>query len=528
MDIETVNEQPKKKVSKKLIALIIGALVLIGGTVSAFFLFNLSPKEQYFLAEKKSAEFISAQFKERFKSEMEWAEHTKENSVEQTVTLSAEYNDPFELIGDQTVQQMINNSALTIKGATDLKNKVVLADLQANISDLELSGLQFYLTSEHFTIGLPFLNELLQIDEKNFNKLLHEIDPYTFPDEETFKFDSFFEQISGTALEEDLNYLKTEYLEFLYKELPKDAFTSTTEKITVGNDDIKADKITMDLSEKDVKSLLHTLFDKMQNDEKLKEMIETQLSAQLGAQSIEVSEILDEFEEGLQLAKERLDTDLHIPNGITSTIWTKGDLIVQRDFSVELGPSEDDLLKLTVKGTQQLEKNKQSFDYDLGFTEFGMESTLNVKGDFALEKDKATDSLTFAIDGSDFLSYKGTETQKGKTKDFEREFTVDIDYGFDSFGGSLIWSGQATYDKDKMNSEHNLSLDVEGLDPNMFSLLIKSNAKTIKKVKLPEDKPTKDIGTMSMDELGEYIETDIVPQFEDWMFNTFGEFLGDF
>lgn len=527
MTIETVTEQPKKQVSKKLIAIVIAAaVVLIGGAVSAFFFFNLSPKEQYFLAEKKSAEFIAEQFEKRFQSEKEWAEHARNNPIEQSIQLSAEYQDPNGLFFDETIQQMINHSSIAINSAVDLKNKVVSADLQANLSDLKLSGLEVYLTSEQIMLGLPFLDELLQIDETSLNKLLNKMDPYAFPDDETFKFDAFFEQMSGSAFEEDWEYLKSEYLAFIYEELPEEAFSTETDSIAIGNEDIKAEKLTMNLSEEEIKALLQSLFDKMQKDEKLKEILEHHFSAQLGSPAKEVSEMLEAFDEGLQLAKERLDSHLQIPNGMTSIIWTHKDLIVQREFSIEFGPSEDELMKLEIAGTQQLNDREQTFDYEINIENFSMENALKVKGDFAVKDDETTDSFTISMDDVE-LSYKGTETKDGNAKEFEREIGIDVNAGYEQFAGSLIWSGNAAYEKDKMNAEHQLSLDVEGLQPDMLSLIIHTDAKTVDEVTLPEDQPTKDIGAMSEAELMDYIETDIAPQFQEWLFTTFGGFMSE-
>lgn len=514
--------------SKKMIALIVAAaVILIGGAVSAFFFLNLSPKEQYFLAEKRSMEFISEQFEDQFQKERDWAEHARSHPIEQSFTVSAEYNDPFELFADRTTQQMINNSSFTINGAVDLENQVISTELQTLISDIELSGLSVYLTNENVMLELPFLDEVLHINEANLNKFLNEMDPYTFPDDETFKFETLFEQMSGTAIEEDWEYLKSEYGEFLYEELPEKAFTAESDTITVGNEDVKVDKISMNLSEEDVKTLLHSLIDKLQNDDTLKEIIERHLSTQLGSQGVETSELLQEFENSLQLAKDRLDTHVSFPNGITSTIWTQDNLIVQREFSIEFGPSENDVVQFTINGTQQLKNNQQIFDYDIGFADDAMEAALNLNADFTIEDDTATDSLTLSMDGIT-LTYNGTETEEGSTIDFEREIGLDVNVGFERYGGSLIWSGQSTYENDQMNAEHQLSLDVEGLQPDMFQLIIQSNAKTINEVSIPDDKPMKDIGEMNEVELGEYIETEIMPQFEEWMLGTFGGFMGEF
>src|SRR5690606_26311387 len=152
------------------------------------------------------------------------------------------------------------------------------------------------------------------------------------------------------------------------------------------------------LSENEVKTILHALFDKMQNDDKLKEIIERN-SSQLGYQPREIASIIRDFNKDLSNAKKFIDKDLHIPNGITSTIWTKKNLIVQREISLEFGPEKDDLIKITIKGTQQLDKNKQVYDYNINFEDYySMESSLNVRSEFTNDNEKYTDSITLSFD----------------------------------------------------------------------------------------------------------------------------------
>lgn len=520
MSIETVNEQTKKQTSKKLFAVIVAVVVLIGGAASAFFFFQ-SPKEQYFSAEKNSAKFFTSQFEKRFQNEKDWGEHSRNHPINDTIEISAEINDPDEFFVPGELQQMINNSSITIDAAYDLKKKIFTSEFEANISDIKFDGLELHLTKDEMMLGLPFVDELLKIDEANLNKLLNKIDPYTFSEEDSITFEHFFEQMNSSTVEKDWEYLKSEYLEFLYKEIPKEAFTTAKEEVKIGSENIKAKKITMSLSENEVKTILHALFDKMQNDDKLKEIIERN-SSQLGYQPREIASIIRDFNKDLSNAKKFIDKDLHIPNGITSTIWTKKNLIVQREISLEFGPEKDDLIKITIKGSQQLDKNKQVYDYNINFEDYySMESSLNVRSEFTNDNEKYTDSITLSFDDGATLFYEGTETLSKNKKDFEREIGIDS-Y---EFAGSLIWTGNMTFEKDKMNGEHKFALDVDELQPNIFNLTIHTDSKTIKNVTLPSDRATKDIGAMNEEQLTDYVETEIWPEFEEWFFKKFGSLI---
>src|SRR5690625_6718003 len=79
---ETVNDGTEKRgFPKKIIAIIVIAVLVIGGSVAAYVMFNLSDKEKYFLAEKKSFEFMADKVEERFQPELDWLEQSKENQT---------------------------------------------------------------------------------------------------------------------------------------------------------------------------------------------------------------------------------------------------------------------------------------------------------------------------------------------------------------------------------------------------------------------------------------------------------------
>lgn len=54
---------------------------------------------------------------------------------------------------------------------------------------------------------------------------------------------------------------------FIYDELPDDAFESENEDVEVNGDSISAEKITMNLSEDQFKSLITSVLEKMKGDE---------------------------------------------------------------------------------------------------------------------------------------------------------------------------------------------------------------------------------------------------------------------
>ncbi|WP_404453443.1 hypothetical protein LG329_03570 [Virgibacillus necropolis] len=511
--------QGKKGTSKKFIIFIITALLIVGGSVSAFVLLNVSEKQKYFLAEKNSFEVIGEQFEKRFEPELNWQEKVKESPTESSFELSATYNDPAANATPFGPAQIINNSTLTINNSLDRKEKKMATEISGAFGGITIDGLNLYLTSEKFLVELPFLKELLQIKEGDIGKLLHEVDPEIYTGKEKVDFDTFF---SGSKVlsEDDLDYLKKEYAEMIYDKLPDDAFKATEEAVEVNSKSIDAEKLTFHLTEKQVKDLLTSTMEKMKDDKRLKEIIREQIAIQSLGAGVSTSNIapalesdidgmMEEFDASLDTAIKELES-FQIPDGFTSTIWVNDDLIVKRDFSVKMGPSKDELVTLEIKGTQMLGETKQTFDYTIGDIE--NDSSMTITGDLSWKNKKADDSIKLAA--ADFeLAYEGTSTLEDGKREFERLFSFKT--GPDQ--GELNWSGNASYKEDEMNSEHTFAVQIPGMPEDMLSLHVAKDAKLIKQVEIPEDPEVKDIGSMKVNEITQYFQMEVAPQFQQWL-----------
>lgn len=521
------NTNRNKGMSKKIIIIAITAILVVGGSVAAFVLLNLSDKQKYFLAEKSNVEAAADQFKKRFEPELDWQKQVKENPTDTTLELSATYNDPAAT--PTTVfgpGQIINNSTLTIHNAMDTEDKKMATEISGAFGGIEIDGLNFYLTSEKAMVQLPFLKELLQIKESDVGSLLKQIDPDMYTGEEKVDFDSIF---NGTQVlsEKDQDYLYKEYAKMLYEKLPDDAFKASSETVKVDSKSIDAEKVTFHLDEKQVKELLSSTMKKMKDDKRLKEIIKDQIAVQsLGAgvstsnlaPSVEkdIDGMINEFETTLDEAIKGLES-FQIPDGFTSTIWTNDDQIVKRDFSLTMGPTKDDLVTFKINGTQLLGETNQTFDYQLSVVENDQESPMNITGDLSWKDNKADDSIKLAANDTEF-TYEGTSTLKDGKRDFER--VISMNSGSEQ--GALNWSGNATYDKDHMSSENTFAVQVPGTEEDAFSLELAKDAKLIKQVEIPKDPEVKDIGSMQVNEISQYFQTEVAPQFQQWLLGIMG------
>ncbi|WP_449355641.1 hypothetical protein ACUL41_07650 [Virgibacillus natechei] len=517
---ETMNNGEKKKgFSKGLIAIIITVVVVAGSSVAAFVLLNLSEKEQYFLAEKNALEFMGEEIEERYQQELDWMEHSQENPVQQTVELAAEYNDPNEMGGMGTVSpsQIINNSTISITGASDMENEQASAELQANIGGMEIDDVNFYVTAEEVTAGLPFMDELVQLKDEDFGNLMQELDPNAFTGEESMNLESLFE---GTdAVDENIEYFQEEYVEMVYNEIPDDAFESADETIQVNDESLDTEKITFHLTEEQLKDVVTTVLGKMQQDDRIKEMMREQFVAgSMGTPGMEdeIDQFINEYETAIDDVINGLE-DFQIPDGLTSTIWIHDDVIASRDFQVEMGPTAEELVSFTVNGTQLLRDTNQTFNYDLGFSDSYSEGTMNITGDLSSEDNNATDSINLTVEDIT-LAYESTESLNDGTRDFDRTFSFDQA----GSGGSLIWSGSSTYDNDQMNAEHNFSVESPEISQDMFTLQVMIDSETIDSVEMPNEEEARDLGSMNENELMEFVELEVTPQFQEWLFGLMG------
>ncbi|MUK86912.1 hypothetical protein GMD78_00655 [Ornithinibacillus sp. L9] len=520
-------EDVKKQTGVKRIVLItLVALLVVGGSVAAFVLTDKSTKETYFLAEKNTIDVLTEELEQRFEPELSWSEQVEENPTESVVELSAEYNDPMgESYGLFSPEQIINNSTITITTGTDKNEKLLTSKVEGSLGGFELGSIDLHVTSDDVMVGLPFLEETLQLKGDDFGSLLSQFDPYTFSGEETLDFNMVFEDNSILS-EEDLDYLKEAYATYLYDELPESAFESANEDVKVESETVKTEKITLHLTEEEVRNILSDLFSKMAEDDRLKEMIKEQYQLQtFGAFTVpqasmlmdEANQIVEDFTTAMEEASEEV-LEFSIPNGLTSTIWINDNLVVKRDFEVELGPNENEMVSFYLNGTHLFNNSNQSFDYEIGFKDAYDEGEFALSGELSFEDGDINDSISLTAEEM-VLTYESTETLNDTERKFDRNISFDEGYGV---VGTLIWSGSASYDNDQMNSQHELSIESPEISQDLFTLHVSKEAKTISSVEIPSSDQVKDLGSMDINELMMYFETEVTPQFEQWMYGIMG------
>ena len=266
--------------------------------------------------------------------------------------------------------------------------------MNANIAELSISDVNAYITGDKAGLTLPFIEEYMVVNEADAATFLNTINPEAFDGSEEIDYSMFFE--SSAISEEQREYITDEYSSFIKDNLPDDAFESDTEEVTIGENTVNADKLTMTLSEEQIHTFLRDLFNKMAEDEEIASIIETQMmAASFGnPEAPSAEETASEFNSSLKEAAENVE-NVGFPDGLTSVVWTDGDdNIVQRDFDMSV-TVDDATDQIAIDGTNEVQEDSQLINYDMTVTaEDGNEGGIGITADLKETENGYEDVLT--------------------------------------------------------------------------------------------------------------------------------------
>lgn len=489
--------------------------------VGAYILFQTmvnNPKNNYLMAELDDVEGTFELFEERFESELDWYEYAEENAIESTLGITAETNDPsFQEMG---IDQMINNSNIDLTIGQDMANEVSTMGLNADIAGLSISDVNAYITGEKAGLTLPFIEEYMVVNEADAATFLNTLDPATFTGEEEIDYSMFFETSALTETQRE--YFIDEYSTFIRENLPDDAFESGSEEITVGDNTVNADKLTMTLTEEQIHTFLKDLFNKMAEDEELANIIETQMmAANLGNPEAPSAEnAATEFNNSLKEAAENIE-DVGFPEGLTSVVWTDGDdNIIQRDFDTSI-TVDGSTGQVAVDGVTEITEDSTVFNYDMAFSDETMESVIGYTADLNETESGYEDVITLRADSEDLFVINSVKTDEEDSE----VWNVDINFNEQLTGSplTLFMESSSVYNEDQATGDMTLYAD-DGVSVtrDTFVLNLTSDSQRVSEIEVPGGDNEKNIGQMSMEELDAYFNDEVSPQFEEWMNENFG------
>src|SRR5699024_10918331 len=120
-DSEVGKKDKKSGISKVMLGIIIGVIVVVVGVLIFFAMGGDSTKHQYFLVEGKQLNDMSNYIEDRYEAEFDWLEVAQEEPTKSSLDISGEYNDPNNInMGSMfDVGEIINNSTIQMITESD-------------------------------------------------------------------------------------------------------------------------------------------------------------------------------------------------------------------------------------------------------------------------------------------------------------------------------------------------------------------------------------------------------------------------
>ncbi|HLR65395.1 MAG TPA: DUF6583 family protein [Pseudogracilibacillus sp.] len=507
---ETASTQKQNKMKKWLI---IGLIVALVGAGIYIFALKKSPKAQYFLAELASMEQMTDFFDNRFKLEKSWSEYQQHNPIGMQLDVSGNYRD-HGLYYFLEVEEILNNTELSLEAEWDHKNKLASMTAMPNIMGAKLDAATFAINENELMIELPFIKDVLALKDEDINEYIRMFNN-GYSDGPQVDFTSIFDKASQDDL---MAKVLENYGQFVFDYLSDDSFTAVDERINVNGQNMKTKRITLQLDEREVQEFLKELLYEMRSDDESLDML-ANVFAYTSGENQEV--IKSDIKEALADIQKELK-HVSFKNGLTSTVWIHNKTVVQRELELGIQDEYTDSI-IVIDGEQTVNKEGLDFDYELTLIDnmHDAEAGIELEGAFSRDARDADDYVTLYFDlGYDeslAFFYEASEQLDGKEKNFDRQIGLRAD----DEEAYVDWSGYYAFDEGRFLSDNTFSLDGPSMDIPDAALQINVEAEKIRGVTLPDKNKVKNIGNMSAEELDDYLYEVIEPGLESWFMGSF-------
>lgn len=476
-----------------IIALIIA--VVVGGGALAFAFLGGSTKQDYFKAEFKSVQTMVDDFKDRYKPELDYYDMTMEHPVEATSKMTVDMNSQSALLADVPTD-LIKDSHIEMTSQSDMKNNVADVRVKGEVAGMPLDNIYLRLAQHDLFVQLPFLSEVLTINDKKVNELMKENDP-EWTEEMSIDFTQFFNQNTLPA-DKDMKHVQDAMLKTLYKNLDDEAFTSTKEKVTVLSEELNAEKITMDLGPEQLKKATVAILELVRDDKTIQKMVKESMTQNAMFEMTSPEEMMKDFNNDINEAIEEVKQSTEKPH-LVSTIWIADDFIVKRELTM----ADDEETAVQVKGDHLRKKDGHTFQYAFGSVE--QPNAFTIQGETKFDGKITADRIDFAVEDLGTLTYTADETLEKDVRDYKYTFSVQSDM---AIAGELVWSGKNEYSKDAMKSSQRVGINYEDIKVEDVALIVESDTKRIKATSENPTDNIRNLNDMSQDEITTYLETE--------------------
>lgn len=462
--------------SKKLIAIIISLVVVIGGGIGTYFYFTNTPKNKYLLSEKQSYDAINSYVGERFEQELAMQKGMSDESYKFGGSIHAEVPDALlETVGIPA--SMVNSSKIELSAANDPDNKTSQISINPTLADSEIGNIVWSADKSYQYIEAPLLTQPLKFKNSEIIKGIEKLTGESIASTDGLTNDTLNLNtlMTSSINQEDIDEITGRYLRFILEEIKDENFTKGSGEVTVLGEKKKLDSVTINLKAEEVRELLLAILKEVKSDKDIKKIV---------AQS----DVSIEYEKELEnIIKEVKDADKKDFPTIESTIYVDGKDIQKRLIAIELD-GESVKVELDTKIDKDIEMKLAMGTKD-------EPNAITIEGS-SKGKDTVTDEYKLTLENELSAVITNKETLKDKTR--TDEAVLKINEGKEGeFVLNLSQKLMTDVKNNKQTSEGIVSFDVSG---ETVKIHLDSNS-VLKEALDLNIKDAQDINTLSDKEL---------------------------
>jgi ribosomal protein S27AE len=329
-----VHNQKYKPKKKGFIAIIAAAVLLLTvGGVSYGVIFNKSPKQVYLSAELNSLQDMQESFEELFGDDMELSRMMSEKAYRSEMTITGGV-DGHNIPEIAQLNHYLSDSAIQVSMSQDPESAKGMASLALLLNGTNVFEAEAFQSDDQTGISVPFLyDEYFFINNNDFGSFMTGIDPWYYgPD----RIENYTEYMtSSTEYEGELKKHGLEYVTYITSFLEDEHFTLESGQEYKGE---SFRKVTLSLSERDVKNLLEGLIRKLEQDDELQNLLldMAESSGSFDESYFSREDMLQEMRYGFSEMREGLEY-INMPGGFTSELLVdRGENIISRNVHFQV------------------------------------------------------------------------------------------------------------------------------------------------------------------------------------------------
>lgn len=319
-EVEKAQETFKKPKSKAKIVIILLLIVIIaaGGAVGAYFLLN-SPKKAFEKSMESANKFIEEKVLGSFSSNKFVYDSNK--VLEADIKLYGEVTageDSYYTDEVTMINNLIKNIKLDVKSKLDLQNKSIYAYL-----GLEENN-QISIAGEAFLNRDMIIGKLQDVSDSLFYAKTSDMGT----DVKTV-IDSMFDSMANPNSQNSDDIVK-DYKDIIKKSISDKQYKTENTVISIDGSDKKVKKASLELTEKEIKTILKDIINKAKTDDRILDP----LVSSMGTTSIYTPEKMkEELAKSFDEAIKQID-ELEFACKLTISTYTQGSKLVQ--FKIDL------------------------------------------------------------------------------------------------------------------------------------------------------------------------------------------------